>query len=176
MGLESEFLCLSGGVSAGKVDLVPQVLASLGVRALFHKIRLKPGKPLLFGIREETSSSRRCVVFGLPGNPVSSLVCFELFVRTALHRALGVDPAIPVSVPAFLQTPFSHRSDRPTWFPARLSARDGQLVARPLDWRGSSDLKSVAEANCSLELPEGEVQLNIGDIVRVLPWGNFRFA
>src|SRR5262249_12513264 len=76
----SDVLVLSGGVSAGKFDLVPGVLQELGVRAHFHKVALKPGKPLFFGTREGV------LVFGLPGNPVSSFVCFELFVRPALRR------------------------------------------------------------------------------------------
>src|SRR5262249_39137400 len=72
-GLDADFLVLSGGVSAGRADFVPQVLADLGVEALFHTVRLKPGKPVLFG------RSKQTLVFGLPGNPVSSLICFELF-------------------------------------------------------------------------------------------------
>ena len=81
-GLEnSDVLILAGGVSVGAFDLVPGVLRDLGVEAHFHKVRMKPGKPLLFGTRGST------LVFGLPGNPVSSFVCFELFVRPALRAA-----------------------------------------------------------------------------------------
>src|SRR5205823_9213416 len=82
-GLQSNTLVLSGGVSAGKLDLVPGVLEELGVQAHFHKVALKPGKPVFFGTRNGTS------VFGLPGNPVSALVCFELFVRPAIRRLAG---------------------------------------------------------------------------------------
>src|SRR5262249_18044829 len=82
-GLRAPILVLSGGVSAGKLDLVPGVLQELGVQAHFHKVEMKPGKPIFFGTRDHT------LVFGLPGNPVSSLVCFELFVRPALRRLMG---------------------------------------------------------------------------------------
>src|SRR5439155_20593941 len=82
-GLFADILVLSGGVSAGKFDLVPQVLAGLGVEPVFHKIALRPGKPLWFGVKE--FKDRRSLVFALPGNPVSSLVCFELFVRPAIE-------------------------------------------------------------------------------------------
>src|SRR5262249_16021782 len=90
-GLENDVLVSSGGVSAGVLDLVPRALADLGVRQVFHKVRLKPGKPLWFGVCQKTRGDSaakdtgtvtgdNCLVFGLPGNPVSSLVCFELFV------------------------------------------------------------------------------------------------
>ncbi len=78
-GLQEDVLVLSGGVSAGVLDLVPQVLQELGVEQVFHKVDLKPGKPLWFGVNADTQT----LVFGLPGNPVSSLVCCELFVRPA---------------------------------------------------------------------------------------------
>ena len=78
-GLQEDVLVLSGGVSAGVLDLVPQVLQELGVEQIFHKVNLKPGKPLWFGVNADTQT----LVFGLPGNPVSSLVCCELFVRPA---------------------------------------------------------------------------------------------
>src|SRR5207248_4097613 len=86
-GLRDDALLLSGGVSAGKLDLVPAVLREAGVVAHFHKVAMKPGKPVLFG-----TGPRGQPVFGLPGNPVSSLVCFELFVRAALDAMQGVAP------------------------------------------------------------------------------------
>ena len=86
-GLKYDVLILSGGVSAGKLDLVPGVLAELGVEALFHKVAMKPGKPVLFG-----GHASKAIVFGLPGNPVSSLVCFELFVRPAIRKLMALEP------------------------------------------------------------------------------------
>ncbi len=85
-GLRSDVLVLSGGVSAGKLDLVPGVLTDLGVDAVFHKVAMKPGKPVFFGM---ATRAQRCLVFGLPGNPVSAYVCFELFVRPALRSLDG---------------------------------------------------------------------------------------
>ena len=87
-GLAADVLMISGGVSAGVLDLVPAVLRDLGVEQVFHKVNLKPGKPLWFGTRK-----LRTLVFGLPGNPVSSLVCFELFVRPAIAKLSGRDPS-----------------------------------------------------------------------------------
>ena len=95
-----DVLLLSGGVSEGTHDLVPSELASLGVRNVFHKINIRPGKPLWFGVWNRTGEHPRSragvtYVFGLPGNPVSSLVCFELFVRSCLRRLRGLEPAEP---------------------------------------------------------------------------------
>ena len=83
-------LLLSGGVSAGKLDLTPDVLQEAGVVARFHKVEMKPGKPLFFGTRERADGRPPTLVFGLPGNPVSTFVCFELFVRPAMRRLRGL--------------------------------------------------------------------------------------
>jgi len=87
-GLDCDLLILSGGVSAGTMDLVPEVLASSGVKTIFHKVKVKPGKPIYFGVAEKTNG-RRCYVFGLPGNPVSSLVGMHLFASTAMRIFRG---------------------------------------------------------------------------------------
>ena len=88
-GLKADALVLSGGVSAGKLDLVPGVLEELGVQPHFHKVAMKPGKPMYFGTRPRPNSPADTLVFGLPGNPVSSLVCFELFVKPALRPCVA---------------------------------------------------------------------------------------
>lgn len=126
-GLQADVLVLSGGVSAGVRDLAPQVLEEAGVRPVFHKVQLKPGKPLWFGVRGETEQSRT-LVFGLPGNPVSSLVCFELFVRPAL-AALAGDRRSLLQFPAVLGAPFTHRGNRPTYYPARQSFGTDRVAA-----------------------------------------------
>jgi molybdopterin molybdotransferase len=120
-GLRDDVLILSGGVSAGVLDLVPGVLADAGVVAHFHKVAMKPGKPVLFGSRD--ASGRRTLVFGLPGNPVSALACFALFVRPALRRLAGHAEAGPRTVPAALAEDFPYRTDRPTFHPRGWSWR-----------------------------------------------------
>ena len=96
-------LILSGGVSAGKLDLVPDVLREAGVVAHFHHVRMKPGKPLFFGTLDRPGQPvPRTLVFGLPGNPVSSFVCFELFIRPALNRLRGLPEPGPNVVSALL--------------------------------------------------------------------------
>ncbi|MDX1948656.1 MAG: molybdopterin molybdotransferase MoeA [Pirellulaceae bacterium] len=162
-GLDADVLVLSGGVSAGVLDLVPQVLADLGVRQVFHKVNLKPGKPLWFGERIK-ADGRRTVVFGLPGNPVSSLVCFELFVRPALAKLCGVEPKGLPQIWAALAIEHQQRGDRPTFWPAKLES--GELVT-PLAWQGSGDLRTLAEADCLAYFPPGDRIFAAGEMVAV---------
>ncbi len=160
-GLDADMLILSGGVSAGKLDLVPGVLAELGVEALFHKVAMKPGKPILFGIRPPR------LVFGLPGNPVSSLVCFELFVRPALRVMMGRPPG-PSWVNARLVKDHPYRTDRPTYFPSRLTLTDAGWTVEPIAWFGSPDLRGVLSANAFALLPEGDHVHRAGQALAVL--------
>lgn len=168
-GLKADVLLLSGGVSAGKRDLVPAALSAAGVETVFHKVRLKPGKPLWFGIHRGPDN-RSCCVFGLPGNPVSSMVCFELFVRTALRRLMGHPQPRPQTVPGRLQQDFSFSDERLTCFPCCWEvAAEGPRVSL-VNWHGSADLQSTVEANGMVLLPPGSVEYRAGDVVQVILW------
>ncbi len=170
-GLQHDILVLSGGVSAGKLDLVPAALEAAGVREIFHKVHLKPGKPVWFGQTASPSGGCGCAVFGLPGNPVSSMVCFELFVRAAVRKLMGVEPAMPTTMPAQLTADFRHRSDRPTCHPAELRWTNSGLSATILPWQGSSDLQATTAANGMAVLTEGEQDYQAGGTVSVISWG-----
>jgi molybdopterin molybdotransferase len=164
-GLQHDVLVVSGGVSAGVLDLVPEILEQLGVQRRFHLVRLKPGKPLWFGVKEDGAGKR--LVFGLPGNPVSSLVCFVLFVRPVLARLAGRTDLAQTSS-ARLARDFVHRGDRPTYHPARLLGTADEASVDPLDWKGSADLRTLAEANCLARFPEGERQFAQGSSIDVI--------
>jgi molybdopterin molybdotransferase len=167
-GLRDDVLILAGGVSAGKLDLVPQALAEVGVRPLFHKVAMKPGKPILFGVAPRAGGiAPPRLVFGLPGNPVSSLVCFELFVRPALRGLMALPPG-PRMVQATLTDDFAHRTDRPTYHPARLRAESAGWIVQPVPWVGSPDLRGVALANAFVVLPEGDHRHRAGETFPVL--------
>ncbi len=167
-GLECDFLLLSGGVSAGTLDLVPSELQAAGVEQVFHKIQMKPGKPLWFGRLRK--GDHQCWVFGLPGNPVSSMVCFELFVRTALRQFTGRPLPQPSYVSAKLTADVKAAPDRPVYFPCRLETRESGATATPVPWGGSADLRSTAEANAMCLLPARKGHYPSGDTVQVLPW------
>ncbi len=165
-GFSHEVLVLSGGVSAGVLDLVPQVLSSLGVRTIYHKVHLKPGKPMWFGVREV--QDQRTLVFGLPGNPVSSLVCFELFVRPALRQLAGGPPSGLPTIRAELTSMFQHRGDRPTYFPARVEFGSSVPQVRLLNWQGSADLRTLVDANGLVMFQPGDCMLQAGEQVSVM--------
>ncbi len=181
-GLACDVLVISGGVSAGVLDLVPAALRAAGVEEVFHKVQLKPGKPLWFGVRrgsgDPTLAFGQTMVFGLPGNPVSSLVCFELFVRPALAKISGGTPVGLLQLAARLNADFVHQGDRPTYFPGRLqpdptdaSAARGSLPVpwvEPLAWCGSGDLRTLTDAAVLIHFPAGEHAYAVGDLVNVL--------
>jgi molybdopterin molybdotransferase len=170
-GLRADVLILSGGVSAGTLDLVPKVLADLGVEAVFHKVTMKPGKPVFFGVKSEPRPSKSdqsgCLIFGLPGNPVSAYVCFELFVRPAIRGLMGLEPG-PKVVKAALAENFKFRTDRPTYHPARLETEQGSWAVQPVPWLGSPDLRAVTAANAFVILPPGDHAHQAGTMFDVL--------
>jgi molybdopterin molybdotransferase len=180
-GLQADVLLITGGVSAGQRDLVPEALEALGVRRVFHKVRLKPGKPIWFGVGrpreagdEGIASNEKhrpgALVFGLPGNPVSGLVGYLLLVRPAL-AILSHRPPPPPPMPARLARPFRHRGDRPTYFPARMLILPGAdpPEIETLDWSGSADLRTVASADGFAAFPAGDRDYAPGEIVGFLP-------
>ncbi|MHC2068940.1 molybdopterin molybdotransferase MoeA [Bremerella sp. T1] len=145
-GLKADILLISGGMSVGVKDFGPTLLAEQGVEKVFHKVQLKPGKPLWFG--KQASGESPTLVFGLPGNPVSSLVCFHLFVRSAMSALVGRTSDSPF-VPGFLLTrDFVNPGNRPVFFPAFACRKEGAgATIAPLDWKGSADLATLAKAN-----------------------------
>ena len=169
-GLQADMLLLSGGVSAGKLDLVPSELAAAGVREVFHKVQVKPGKPIWFGVHGDekiavNSRQRPRFVFGLPGNPVSSMVCFELFARTAIRRLMNNTPAEPSTLTARLTEDFHHTGDRPTYHPAKLKQTAEGPRITPLPWQGSADLRATADATALAVFPAGDKSYPIGSVI-----------
>lgn len=176
-GLNHDVLLISGGVSAGVLDLVPSILSDLGVQPVFHKVNIKPGKPLWFGTGTTGAcGGGRCLVFGLPGNPVSTLVSFLLFVRPALAVLAGRPARGLPRREGVLAQPFRQHGDRPTYWPATLreggSEPDRGLerspLVIPLRWEGSGDLCTLAHAEGLAVFPAGEREYPRGSPVTVL--------
>ena len=168
-GLAADVLVLSGGVSAGDLDLVPEIFGRCGVEQIFHKVRLKPGKPVWFGVLRRRDAPPT-LVFGLPGNPASSLVCFELFVRPAIAILAG-RPREAWHLPrcrARLVGPAKAAADRPVYLPCRLCRSAGIIEAEPLPWSGSADLLGLAGAGGLIALPAGGRRHEAGEEVDVV--------
>jgi molybdopterin molybdotransferase len=159
-GLAADLLLLSGGVSAGKYDIVERVLADLGARFFFDRVRIQPGQPLVFGRIGDK------FFFGLPGNPASTMVTFELFVRAAIERLSGAAEAPLPLLRAALTRDFRHKTGLTRFLPARLS-EDGANIA-PESWHGSGDIPALARANAFLVADADREAWKAGDDIRVL--------
>jgi molybdopterin molybdotransferase len=159
-GLGSDLLLLSGGVSAGRYDVVEDVLTALDAEFYFDRVLIQPGQPLVFGrVRDR-------FFFGLPGNPASTLVTFEIFARAALELLAGqAGTALPLPL-ARMAVGFRHKTGLTRFLPARLSA-DGAEVT-PVPWRGSSDIPALARANAFLVADAARESWRAGDLIRVL--------
>ena len=162
-GLEADVLLLSGGVSAGKRDLVPRILEELSVIEIFHGINFKPGKPMWFGKRLDS------IVFGLPGNPVSVLACFEVFVRTALNVRQGNLSPKPQMMSLPLRSDIIYPTRRVTYHPARIVSSPTGPIIEPAAWQGSADLRGLTKANALVVFPIGDGIHRAGDKLSVLP-------
>ncbi|MDI6752206.1 MAG: molybdopterin molybdotransferase MoeA [bacterium] len=139
-GLKSDLFILSGGVSVGDYDLVPKVLSVYNVKKIFHGISIKPGKPVFFG------KTKKCFVFGLPGNPVSVFVGFLLFIKPALDKMMGRRPDLDIQK-GRLTVDYHQKPGRKQFFPVKAIFDEGWLVTPIKDYHGSADLASLSEAN-----------------------------
>ncbi len=172
---EADLVLISGGVSAGKFDLVEPVMASLGARFHFTGVRIQPGKPLVFGeipstnLVQNEDRAKRCL--GLPGNPVSSAVTFLLFAAPILRALAGCTRRGPRFALARLAEDLKGKPGLTRFLPAHcdFAAPPGELPAvRRVEWQGSGDLVAMAHANCFLVLLEDAERVRAGEIVRIL--------
>ncbi len=160
-GLEANVLVSSAGVSVGDRDFVREAVETLGARLDFWKVNMRPGKPLTFGRIGE------CLFFGLPGNPVSSMVTFELFVRPVLRRLGGHRILGRPRVRARALEPIDNPGSRPGYLRVRLESRNGRLGARPTGEQGSGILRSMLLADGLAVIP-GDTQVPEGGEVEVI--------
>ena len=158
-------LVTSGGVSVGPHDLVRGIEAELGVRELFWGVAVKPGKPVSVGVREGT------LVFGLPGNPVSSLVGFELFVRPAVAALQGAPDPGPRFERGTLATAVRRNADRDQFLRGNRAEADGVPVLTPLRGQESHMIARAAEADALIHVPRGDGEIPAGSSVRFVPLG-----
>lgn len=160
----ADVVITSGGVSVGAYDFTKTVLRDIGAEILFERVALRPGKPTVFAKLPNGS-----LVFGLPGNPVSVSVTFNLFARTALLAMQGALRTKLESGTARLANNVKGSEDRESYLPATLqTASDGQMMAQPLKWGGSSDFVGFTRATALIVVPTGTSRLEAGQNVKVL--------
>lgn len=162
-GLQEDAVIISGGVSAGKYDLVEPVLRELGAEFVFDSVEIRPGRPVVF------ATCRQKPVFGLPGNPVSTMVTFELFVTSALDMLNGIEPRSLPLLKARLTNAVEQRAALTHFLPALIEWGHGEVSVAALPWQGSGDMITVARGNCFLVVPQNKLKLAAGEWVDVLP-------
>ncbi len=178
-GLTDDVMILTGGVSKGDYDYAHEVLEECGVEVHFHGLNIKPGRPLFFGSGQPTCPRKRghgthadgAFVFGLPGNPVSVLVCYHEFVAPLLRRLAGRrDPVFAADVSALCTKGIRNKSGRRFYCTARLYYEKGQLFADPIPGHGSGDYVATGSANGVIIVPEETTRVEAGEQVKVHLW------
>jgi len=161
-GLQSDLLLLTGGVSMGKYDLVEQVLEEFGAEFLFTGAQIQPGKPIVFG------RARGKYFFGLPGNPVSTMVTFELFAKPLLQALEGASPAPLTFLHARLKSEIKTKTGLKRFLPGLLSGEFEQCQVELARWHGSGDVAATARANCYIVIPPDRERIAAGEWVAVM--------
>lgn len=161
--LNADIVALTGGVSVGKYDLVEQVLRELDAQFFFDSVAIRPGKPAVF------CCCRNKPVFGLPGNPVSTMVTFELFVVPAIELLSGHMPNPLALFKAKLAHPVKEKPPLAHFLPARVTWPDGEPTVEAIHWEGSGDIGSVVKGNCFLVVHESKLNFAAGEMADVLP-------
>ena len=153
-----DLIILSGGVSKGKFDFIPEALEFLGVKKLFHRVKQRPGKPFWFGVHPNG-----CTVFALPGNPISSFMCTQVYLRPWIEKSLGIDHENQMF--AQLSEGISFKPDLTYFLEVKLSRNSkGQIQATPQKGNGSGDLANLSRAHAFLQLPRGRVKFEKGEV------------
>jgi len=173
--LDCDLVLIAGGVSTGKYDLVEQELAALKAEFFFTGAKIQPGKPIVFGrvscgagtLAPEDRQQHK-YFFGLPGNPVSTMVTFEIFAKACVQALAGLDPAPLRFVHAKLKTPVQTKTGLKRFLPAQLSGEFENAEVELTRWQGSGDIASVARSNCFLVIPPDREQIEAGDWMPVL--------
>ncbi len=175
-GLKSDLLLLTGGVSMGRYDLVEQVLSEMHAEFFFTGAKIQPGRPVVFGRcrsgkttgGDSTREQAATYFFGLPGNPVSTMVTFELFARPMLEALAGMEPRALLFVYAKLKSEIRVKPGLKRFLPAILSGKFEQSQVELVAWQGSGDIAATARANCYIVIPEDRDQIAAGEFVPIM--------
>jgi len=163
-GLKSDIFLISGGVSMGDYDFVPGVLKRAGVKEIFHKVNIKPGKPLFFGKKAET------LIFGIPGNPVSNFLTYQLFIRPAVYKMSGYSSYQPRFEKGILGSPFRQKTGRAHFVLAAAKKKDNNWHVNPVSCHGSADVLALSKANGFMMVGKNINYLRAKSKVKILLW------
>lgn len=163
-GLKADVLLISGGVSKGDYDLVPGVLKDLGVRKIFHKVKIKPGKPLFFGIKGRT------LIFGVPGNPLPNFLAYFIFVRPAVRKMMGVKACGPSFKEGILKKGFRVKAGRKKFVLAKVEERSGFFYVAPVVDHGSADTMALSRADAFMIVEGDVIDVKKGSKLKFITW------
>jgi molybdopterin molybdotransferase len=161
-GTAGDLLLISGGVSMGDYDLIPGILRSIGAEIRLHRVKIKPGKPLLLAKRGA------CVIIGIPGNPVSNFTTFHTFIKPALYKMMGCSDYALRFVNGVAGEEISKKGERPQLMPSTYRVVEGGFVVKPLPLNGSADIVGSAGCTCLLFVDEGDQNIKAGEKVPIL--------
>jgi molybdopterin molybdotransferase len=170
-GLEADLLLLAGGVSMGRYDLVEKVLAEFQAEFFFTGVQIQPGKPVVFGrvpAREQPAATPHTYFFGLPGNPLSTMITFELFARPVLEALAGMTMRKLVFLHARLKSEVKTKTGLTRFLPGIISGEFEKPEVELAGWHGSGDVATMAKANCYLVIPPDRERIAVGEWVPVL--------
>ncbi len=159
--LHYDMVITTGGVSMGKYDLVGDVLLDLGVDVKVTKVKMKPGKPLIFGTKNKT------LIFSLPGNPVSTMIAFNQFIRPALLKSMGAHKVNLPEVTAIVEEDIKKKPDRVHFLRGVFRIENGKFFVKTTGNQGSGILSSMSKSNCLIIIPENTSFVNVGDTVTI---------
>jgi molybdopterin molybdotransferase len=174
-GLQADLLLLTGGVSMGRYDLVEQVLADMHAEFFFTGAKIQPGRPVVFGccgadtlVREAATTKPATYFFGLPGNPVSTMVTFELFARPMLEALAGQSPRKLAFLHARLKAEIRIKTGLKRFLPAMLSGEFEDSEVELVAWQGSGDIAATARSNCYIVIPADREHIPAGEWIAVM--------
>ena len=170
-GMDADMIITSGAVSVGKYDFVKEAFEQLGMKQLFWRIAQKPGKPLLFGLLDGIPhNERRIPVFGLPGNPVSTMVTFLVYAKTALAKMKGLKNFMPEKLTAELTKDYQKKPGLTHFVRGRYVVKDGAMKVAPADKQGSGILQNMSRSNCLIVFEEESSGKSSGSLMEIIPF------
>ncbi len=163
-GITSDIFLISGAVSVGDYDFVPEVLRKLKVKQIFHQVKIKPGKPLFFGIKNKT------IIFGIPGNPLAGFLAYQIFIRPALLKMKGCKNCYPVFRKGILKKPFHRQNKRKHFALIKITKKQNQYYLSPINSHGSGDVASLSKADGFMIIKENSRALNKNTKAKFITW------